>query len=78
MHKISNIGIFILLKFEDYIYYNSKHYDKRKSVLKLIRLLTIYNLFIKRCRKNANIAIFLLQENSIVCRIRFQEKLRKF
>ena len=50
-HKVGNVDIFVLLKFENKIAreichsdYNSKHYDKCKFDLKLIKFLTVSNL----------------------------------
>ena len=52
IHKVGNIGIFVLLKFENkmereiiHLNYNSEHHDKCKFVLKLIKLLTVSNFF---------------------------------
>ena len=52
IHKVGNVDIFLLLKFENKIAreichsdYNSKHYDKCKFDLKLIKFLTVSNLF---------------------------------
>ena len=51
-NKVGNIGIFVLLKFENKLdieinpfNFNSKHYDKCQFSLKLIGLLTASNLF---------------------------------
>ena len=52
MHRVNNVGVFVLLKFQNKmdreigdLNCNSKHYDKCESALKLIRFLTVYNLF---------------------------------
>ena len=52
MHRVNNVGVFVLLKFQNKmdreisdLNYISKNYDKCKSALKLIRFLTVYNLF---------------------------------
>ena len=45
IHKVGNAGIFVLVKFENkrdreinHFNYHSKHYDKYRSTLKLIKL----------------------------------------
>ena len=52
IHKVGNFGIFILLKFENkmdreisHFDFNSEYHDKCKSALKLIKILTVSNLF---------------------------------
>ena len=52
-HKVGNVGMFVLLKFQNkldrelsHFNLNSKHHDKCKFTLKLIWLLTVSNLFI--------------------------------
>ena len=52
IHKVGNVGIFVLLKFENKLnreisHFNfiSKHYDKCKFALKLIWLIPVSNLF---------------------------------
>ena len=73
-HKVDNIGIFVLLKFENKLdieinpfNFNSKHYDKCPFSLKLIGLLTVSNLFPlelvqKKCQ---HCQLCVLRENSI-------------
>ena len=52
IHTVGNIGIFVLLKFEDmldrkvnHFNFNSKYQNKCKLALKLIRLSTVSNIF---------------------------------
>ena len=52
IHRVGNIGIFVLLKFEDmldrkvnHFNFNSKYQSKCKLALKLIRLSTVSNIF---------------------------------
>ena len=52
LHKVSNVGIFVLLKFENkldivisHINFISKHHDKCKCALKFVHLVTFPNLF---------------------------------
>ena len=51
-HKVGNVGIFVLLNFEDILdreidlfHFNTNHYDKCKFTLKLILISTISNFF---------------------------------
>ena len=66
IHKVCNVGIFVLLIFENKMNreindfnYISKHYGKCRSALKLIRLLTVYNLFPLEVVQNANFGNFM-------------------
>ena len=62
IHKFGNVGIFVLLKFENMLdreinplNFNSKHYDKCKYSLKHTGFLTVSNLFslefVQKCLK---------------------------
>ena len=73
IHKVGNFDIFVLFKFENKLdreinpfNFNSKHYDKCKFSLKLIRLLTVSNLFpllvVQKCQ---HCQLCVLRENSI-------------
>ena len=75
IHKVGNIRIFLLLKFGkkldreiNHFNFNSKHYDKSKFTLKLIGLLTVFNLFplevVQKCQDRQ---LCVLRENSFVC-----------
>ena len=51
IRKIGNVGFYVLFTFENkvdivisHINFNSKHYDKCKYALKLIWMVTIFNL----------------------------------
>ena len=63
IHKVGNVEIFVLLKFENrelsHFNLNSKHYGKCKFTLKLIWLLTFSNLFILEIVQKGNVATFV-------------------
>ena len=69
-HKIDNIGIFVLLKYENKLdniahhwNYHSKNYDKCKFLLKLIQVEAISNFFpFRSCTKIPALAILCITE----------------
>ena len=72
IHEIWNVGIFVLLKFENmlngqinYFNFNSEHHDKCKFSLKLFGLLTVSNLFsLKVVQKCQHCQLCVLCKNS--------------
>ena len=77
IHKVGNIGIFVLLKFDrniareiSHFNYNLEHFDNCKCSLKMIMLLTVYNVFPfndKVAQKSQNCQLCVLRENSVYC-----------
>ena len=75
VYKVGNVHINVLLKFGNkldrginHFNFNSKHHDKCKFALKLIGLLTVFNLFplevVQKCQDRQ---LCVLRENSFVC-----------
>ena len=66
IHKVGNVGIFVLFKFENtlireikYFNFNSKHHDKCEFSLKFIWVSTVSNLFPLEVIQKVNIANFV-------------------
>ena len=74
MHKVGNVGIFVLLKFRNMLYreinqiyfnFNSKYHDKCIFVVKLISLANTSNLFpLEVVQKCQHCQLCVLRENS--------------
>ena len=74
MHEVDNVGIYVLLKFKNnldeeisHFSFNSKHHDKVIFALKLIWLLTVYNLEVAQKCQCCQLCVLRKTMPCVVC-----------